>query len=101
MYSNCDVRVGHSLFPPVKSPFFTGAISLNDYFENETLHHFHANSKGMCIYELDCHNDCEKHNSFLEIVDVGAEPLLRWYEVNFSSFRFNSSTAFDCDEILN
>ena len=29
MYSSCDVRVEHSLFPPVKSPFFTGAISLN------------------------------------------------------------------------
>ena len=56
MYSSCDVRVEHSLFPPVKSPFFTGAINLNDYFENETLRHLHAKSKGICIYELDCHN---------------------------------------------
>ena len=87
MYSSCDVRVRHSLFPPVKSPFFTGAISLNDSFENETLRHLHAKSKEKCIYELDCHNGGgKKHNSFLEIVDVGAKPLLRWSEVNFSSF---------------
>ena len=61
MYSSCDVRVGYSLFPPVKSPFFTGAISLNDSFENETLRHLHAKSKGICIYEIDCHYGCGKN----------------------------------------
>ena len=50
MYSSCDVRVEYSLFPPIKSPFFTGAISLNDFFENETLRHLHAKSKGICCF---------------------------------------------------
>ena len=61
MYSSCDVGVEHSLFPSVKSPFFTGAISLNDSFENDTLRHLHAKSKGVCIYELDCYKGCGKN----------------------------------------
>ena len=61
MYSSCDVRVEHSLFPPVKLPFFAGAISLNVSFENETLRHLYAKSKEISIYELDCHNGCGKN----------------------------------------
>ena len=61
MYSSCNVRVGHSFFSLVKLPFFTGAISLNDYFENETMRYLHAKSKRICIYELNCHNGCGKN----------------------------------------